>query len=374
MSSRARIHSRRQGVSLLEVMFSIGVAFVGLLGVTALIPVAVHYMGRGITADKVAAFGRSAISEFDIRHMHNPQMWLMPVGQNAFVSFQTDPALTLPDPNTPAPWRPYVGNAQMARAASFCIDPLFVSKVVPDLAGWSVGQQPPVDMFPAVEITTPVTEARMARVTLRIAPGPTFGFMGSLQAEDIFYLTDDLVFDRPRDRTLPPIPEMGMGAKRQFDGTLSWLATLTPVLLPASPASQQDLYTLSIVVLERRKLDATEGNERLVNVVDFGGGGEAGGDMTFAKRLPVSPDSDLELRAGDWVMLSGRLANGTSLFRWYRIAAADPDIQGGQRAVFLHGADWPAALVSQTQATIISGVVAVFEKTIRLEGASLWSN
>jgi hypothetical protein len=41
--------------------------------------------------------------------------------------------------------------------------------------------------------------------------------------------------------------------------------------------------------------------------------------------------------------------------------------------VYLQGADWMAGDIARTQATLVRGVVAVFEKTIRLETSSLWT-
>ena len=48
----------RAGISLLEVMFSIGVVMIGLLGIAALLPVAGMQARKGAVADAAARLGR----------------------------------------------------------------------------------------------------------------------------------------------------------------------------------------------------------------------------------------------------------------------------------------------------------------------------
>jgi hypothetical protein len=54
---------------LVEVMFSIGIVSVGLLGVLLVIPLASNRTTRGIIADGADRAGRNAIREFEIRAM-----------------------------------------------------------------------------------------------------------------------------------------------------------------------------------------------------------------------------------------------------------------------------------------------------------------
>jgi hypothetical protein len=380
--SRVQRATSRAGLSLLEVLFSIGVALIGLLGVAALLPLAVYYMGRGSVADNAAIFGRSAVSAFKSRQMHRNTMWAVwNPGANAFVTFLASPAaidpLLFPSP-------------LVGVGPSFCIDPLYVSRSVRD-------GNPPPSLFPAVPVSSTV-EPRMARVTLRSAPGappllspntpnPLFT-MPSIAAEELFMLTDQHVYLLPRDRTLPPVPGFSVDPntnqpeKRQYDPNLSWFATLTPIVSPAGGFNDSDLYLLSIVVVESRDL-RTDINENLTDrpierVVDvlFPTGDWAGGSVVLVTR-PNRPESDVEVRPGDWLMLGGRLNNagspGPAVFRWYRVLSADRDSTGPSREVVLHGTDWNPNAVLQTQATILSGVTAVLEKIVRIETSSLWT-
>ncbi len=409
LNQSSRRAARRRGISLLEVMFSIGVAFVGLVGVTALLPLAAYRMGRGVSADTATAFGRSAVAEFDVRGMSRRDMWAVwnpDPNVNAFVPFVNDPSLWGWPVSFPTPL--------LGTGASFCLDPQYLARAVDD------GNVPP-SLFPAVPTAvTPLNqseEPRMARITLRTTPNAPAAIGGSpnplftlpkITADEVFFLNDELLFTLPKDQTAFPVGAFtnnpaGQLEKRQYAGSMSWMATLSPILSAAGGPIQENLYTLSVVVFEGRRLDTDttinanideEPIERVVNVPVFAGLGEGGGDVTLATR-PGRPDTDLDdLRPGMWVMLGARLKDpasptipGAAVFRWYRIGAVDsekvydtsntlhPTVNVWGRSVFLEGGDWnPSPLAAfPTQATIISGVVAVFEKTIRLENSSMWT-
>jgi hypothetical protein len=55
---------RRQGISLLEVLVSIFIVSVGLLGVISLFPVGLQTAQRGLIAERAAVVGRTALKEF----------------------------------------------------------------------------------------------------------------------------------------------------------------------------------------------------------------------------------------------------------------------------------------------------------------------
>jgi hypothetical protein len=76
------------------------------------------------------------------------------------------------------------------------------------------------------------------------------------------------------------------------------------------------------------------------------------------------------------------------VFRWYRVAAADDEPLLNAAGywtldVTLEGADWvyPALLMANTanptqcgtRVTVVKDVVAVYEKTVRLQNHSLWT-
>ena len=74
--TRARCKQRRGGLSIIEVLVSIGILVLGLLGVVALIPIAAQHLRRGIALDDATAVARSALAEFQARGGNNIQKWL----------------------------------------------------------------------------------------------------------------------------------------------------------------------------------------------------------------------------------------------------------------------------------------------------------
>jgi hypothetical protein len=186
--------------------------------------------------------------------------------------------------------------------------------------------------------------------------------------------------------------------KRNSEGNLSWFATLVPKheLYLDGTAVIDDQYVLSIVVLNQRpRIDLATNTgtpmyfvgERVLGA-DFdevGGVGYAGGELLLTWSAVQDPTNDkfaqdtmLNVRAGDWIMLAKNLVhrNGTPLpiFRWYRITEADtvPEYHAAEGhyalAVSLSGQDWEVnPTADDTFAIVVSGVVGVYEKTVRLE-------
>lgn len=373
--------SRRTGITLVEVMFSMGVGFIGLLGVAALIPLTASQLGKATRADISAAFGVAAIDDLQARGYARPTAWAI---WNVNTS-QYEPLLAFDyttnqyNINTAVGWMP---------GDSFCLDPNMLSRQNNTVA-------PTVRFFPSLGGSAPSsTDPVMWRVTLLDVPGLNSGAtnINGAYADEIFMLGDDLVFARPTDATLPPLQQFSpMGtsgpAKRQFAARLSFMATFSPFIdvtdavrpngFPNRGAfSQQNAYTMSLVVFDRRNMDPTSESDRRVPVVAFPGLGIGGGDIVIAG----ATEDAVEVRSGDWIMLGTRIQTGPtpSVFRWYRVLSADREaiFDSSQnvfrREVYLEGADWPFADTSTfaTQATILSGIAAVFEKTIRLEGLS----
>lgn len=416
-ASRVRRRVQR-GVTLLEVVFSIGIVSVGLLGVLIIVPLAGTRSAQGMIADGGDRMGRSAIRLFDVHHMRQPSMW---------TRFNTTPqqyqeygVQYVGTDRYTYLWQPNVNTRLQAR--SFCIDPLFIANQKALATTNSTNVSPETQYFPYFQPGTflpAAMDARMDRISLRTIPGGATG-MTVEQAVSVFMNDDDVVFSLPTDRTLPPQQKYDASTlKRQSDGKFSWIATLTPVFTnyeeynnqPPTSTILPDNYVLSIVVFHRRDLSLTvntstsgteEGadNERLAIVSQFHSQGYGGGDVELQTR-PSRPGSDLAVREGEWVMLSAMVDAGSlfkplisghtvsntqqyvPLFRWYRVMAADAIAGTGPytRNVTLQGFDWnevyalsTAGRASQTQVTLLNGVVAVYEKTIRLETSSLWTN
>ena len=406
----------RRGVSLLEVLFSIGVISIGLLGVIALYPLALGQIGTGIVADRSAREGQNAVELFSARGMGRPDqlLWFMSTATPAVVDTSTSGATLLPD----------------GLNSGLLIDPMFVAVNRQTNGGGYDARLFPYYTRQAIPNPLPSGspyatsfDPRLRRVTLRSSVAATT-IMNAAQAELLFRSDDDLSFDLPSDRNEPPSQIFGANnARRQYEGTISWMATLVPQLDITDPSepfvdsnsngkwdsgetytdtdgngqfdsgtAPGELYQLSIVVFDRRDSNMTMDaqNERVVNVASFHNAGLDGGDVT----LGASSSVELELKPGQWLMLmttphaktSG--APGVSLFRWYRVIDTEDEprlvtgsVYPWERDVVLQGPDWPvtylAALTGPSQrptrVALVSNVVAVFERTIRLENSGLWA-
>jgi len=74
--NRASMNSRRNGVTLLEVLLSIGVVFIGLMGAVSLFPVASFQIKEGVKHERAALLGKRAFREFKILGLKNTERWV----------------------------------------------------------------------------------------------------------------------------------------------------------------------------------------------------------------------------------------------------------------------------------------------------------
>lgn len=343
----ATARSARRGISLLEVLISMFVLTVGILGVAALIPLGRFETSRANRADRASAVGRAAFREFAVRDMVNMNRWL-------FI------------PPLPPNINPYMQTI-------FC-DPLGVATGLGHLYN-------PTDPVP-----------RLCRVTLRatIVPGPNVLpiLWSPGMADEVFRSRDDLFFEAPKDPDLPVAQKYSASRKRQSEGNYSWAATIQPD--PISPG----VYTVSVVVFYRRALTPLLPSERYLGKLDFQtgwGGGEAA--LTLEN---ISGPEDIEavdgrLRPRRWLLVGGSQSHWTpadvnknglsddlvpqSRWSWYRIGSVRPVMEGDPpnvRVLSLIGPDWtiaaPSAAAQSFQAATgcevfaVADVVAVYEK------------
>ena len=112
--------------------------------------------------------------------------------------------------------------------------------------------------------------------------------------------------------------------------------------------------------------------------MSFDGNGIGGGEVTIKPTNPY----DAMLKVGEYVLLYQTPSGnpGDSAYKpyraqWYRIIGADKFDQGTNRQVTLTGPDWDTSNGYATpQMVIFDGAVAVYNKSLRLEGSSLWNN
>jgi hypothetical protein len=365
--------THRPGISLLEVLISMFVLVIGLLGVAAMFPVGQSYVFKAAQYDRSAALGQAAFNEIQVRGMlrmdaNRPfDYWLRPdsssdppVGANPFV------------PGMP----PVPNGAVDLRGIAFAIDPLACATNVAE------GGTANLTNFPAFPPTGAVGP-RLTRATLFARRDVAAGRIVALSravAEQLFMSHDELTIELPSDRDTPAIqPLNATGTKRQFQGDYSWLFTVVPAL----EMGREDLYTVSVVVFHKRILPTDPNDpqppERMVQISSMSEGkllgGWGGGDAQL-----TSPNSLLidGIRTGQWCLLSAWLNNDPTInmpiFKWYRIVSVEKEVQAEQagftRWVTLAGPDWDPRLT--TSVSLFDGAIAVYEKTMRIEAASLY--
>jgi hypothetical protein len=221
-------------------------------------------------------------------------------------------------------------------------------------------------------------------------------------AEAIFMSRDDVIVTpgtQPEDATKAKFDN----GRRDFNGEYSWAAMIAPTYPGVRPPGNdptsgayaygkpyaEQSCQLSIVVFYRRNLGAltdtdtvsgqTINRERTVSVTSFNGNGIGGGEVTI--RSTGGPYETL-VKIGEYVLLyqaptGNPGSSGYKPYRaqWYRIIGADAFVSGTPRQITLTGPDWDTSNgYGSPQMIIFDGAVAVYNKSIRLEGPSMWNN
>lgn len=403
---------KRSGVTILEVLFAVMVATIGLLGALAVFPVASSQARRGQIADQVASAGDMAVHAFDTMGMRRPDKWVWWNGSASVNYFANPPSDGVS-----------INSSAFGREAVL-IDPMFVDDNFSTPANANAAS-----IFPSpvmVGGATYMPSFKMRRVTLTNGLGST-ARMGRLQAESNFRIDDLLSWLRPGNQAAPaqqlfvelngkpqgqlatPSDPNVVPMKRQGEGRLTWMAMLTPKFNRLTHLSATDEFSLSVIIMENRPNTLSLGDvsspefltEWFLNPVYSAGPSqfwsvgnlsgvlvaEQGGEVTVSA---VSSDFLKPIKRNSWVMLSTkqRIAldapgNGyygndydpCSQHRWYRVvdvSEIDETVSPPQMNLSLLGPDWPLGMKSdgtvlETQITVMPSVIGVYEKTIRLE-------
>ncbi len=427
----------RRAVTLIEVIFSIGVVLVGLLGLLSILPLAGQRAQDSISLSVGPAVGIQVISQLESRrYLGNGQL-------------RRVPALAPPVP-------PVLNNltatpvSPATAVEPFCIDPMFAASTVAPASvvnnGYTGAMFPYYkdDHNPFVDPSNgairsggglwPTTQPRLTRVGITRKNNTTV-FLNVSQALAIAENRDDLFVTRAKDKTLnatfkdgdlqaiptpttppttPPQPPAGLEyGVRIPNGEFTWFATVNP--FPGNVYA-----SVSVVVLRKRIRNFStptattppgnpEGNgvgERLAYVTFASGfSGGAGGLV----HLVANANTVSKIRSDDWIMLSRKTGGGDVFHRWYRVVAVNGKAQlfttigtngaddtnlgasipgSAQHQVWRHkivldGPDWSFDFKTggspgtprryaddtfgdNTFATIVSGVVSVTERTVRM--------
>ena len=344
----------RPGVSLLEVLISIGVIALGIFGVATLIPVAQFQVAEGTRLDRQAALGPSAVAEFRIRGMNSTANWT----RNSLTTWVAPP-ITAVEANRGLPSRAVV------------IDPL----------GYlALGEDAPQLFFPAAS----TTDWALPRFNLKATPNLPL-------AQRIFYLQDDLDFDRPADQGQQPrrkyfTDSNGRPLMSAPEASLTWFATLSPYSAVRNFGS--DEFLLSIVICAERipelaaQINTEEGEfEAAARTLPT----DLAGDLWIEKQPFVD-----QLQIGDWILIGKNAWKSSAqgmpnppttlvpgpgdvqskrIYRWAQIIGVNAGDAGNFRKVVIANDD--LVLPGETARVFyVKGIESVYERTIRLETTS----
>ena len=326
----------RSGVSLLEVLISIFVLAIGLLGLAALIPVGRFAIMETGKSDRCGACGRAALRDVKVRRMLDHRFW-----------------------------------AQNFSPGPFAIDPLGKNS---GLTGQLGNMIPRINLMRFKNNSNPPPALSTTLIPYDLD-----------HAEAVFTWRDELLFSDPdsdqRVRRLVRGANDKVGAYPQgaeeeekneitgpvtplSDGNYSWFLTVMPSAGEANLDLQyQSLWSVSVVVCHKRDFTKDSGgksNGEHTASVTFIGSGWGGGSVTL--------NPPIKIRENEWLMLK----DGHHC-KWYRVVSVGGIGSQGSTFLSLTGPDWDTQKYPDPKALVVDGVVGVYTTTIeREDDYSLW--
>lgn len=316
----------RRGITLIEMLFSIAILLIGMVGIASVLGVAGRNAVRGRTLTESQIVANNALNSFISHRMNSKSLWNpMPIE---------------------ARWSamPYTG---------VCIDPLWIGSDI-----W-FGPRNPVN----------VRNFGMRRVGVE-NPDPTVPAYTSKVYEKIFLSDDDLVRENGERGDLFPASRLferfagGTLGQSSKQGTYSWFVTI-PWIADESPHSQENNSSNGLLVSfvvcknrDRRDLPIALNVRPVPPNTTFNS--EVGGSLRV---LLENVPSSLTFRSGDWVMLSTR-ETSVPFDSWYRVLSVSSDSSSsGVYKATLAGRDLPVGTTIMI-GTFVPGVVFVSERLV----------
>jgi prepilin-type N-terminal cleavage/methylation domain-containing protein len=410
-----RSKSCHQGLTLIEILMTIFVLAIGLLGVAALMPVGSYQMQRGQVAQRVSEIGPSALDLVEASNMHSPSRWGLETTppprfddikqhgsnnewvRNAHTSdasveavaasgthllefIRSYDATKLGQYHTPGTTAVSSGTNDVAivrRCEPFAIDPLYM---------YQVGMNPFVSA-----LNDPYgTGDAMPRITVS-------GVTSQAAAESIFQNDEDLIVVEDEDSGFPSGravwgPSNSNPVKAKSEGNYSWLATFSPG--EKATGSDPKQWTVSVAVFYKRPLGLrdNEGKNASQWTVPFSTSGGNNGYTTVrchgenGENDPVDAtlifDADsitdtFDQDAGDSMRIKRRqwglvtfTYNGHKRARWYRVGTVqkpkknDTSDLKNNIQIRLIGPDLPSG---SAKITFFEGIEGVFTRAMMAE-------
>ena len=366
-------YCRPEGMTLLEVLISVFVLMIALLGLVSVLPLANRAMEEAARADRAQACGTAALHELRTREVlsdldgrRHP-----PLSPYSWWDFRLQPILGMP-------------NAVLDASQGYAIDPWLIAQTADRYLDQNNNLTDPnagrLDRFPWTPLNWTASDTdwywpqvTLKRVTLAwpdVWTSPTQRLPRSMVQRGtwlrLFRWEDDLsVGPAPDDLARPillHVTDSGNNpVKPLAEGHFSWLATVS-CEDPPDPQTGNLLkldrprrYRVSVVVFHKRSLitpldydDPAEGPppetppERTI-VASFLGPSWGGGEL----RLVVPPERAgylEEIRPGQWILLTGwDPVWQRGVHRWVRIVGVGDTYSTGSglvREITVAGPDW----------------------------------
>jgi Tfp pilus assembly protein PilV len=310
------IHHRR-GISLLEVLISIGILSIGLVSVLALIPAGRSQTTKASALDRTTMLAMNAAADFINRGFARPAGWTNPNPAAAFVTF--DPLGT----------------------ASF----------------WS-------STITGAVITPRTDAATTATGTGGITSAAT-GMPGFLvrSEDDIRYSTDGRGED---DLPIPQWSISGTLGRHVFDGAYSYLATLSGT---SSTWNADEYKTLTVVTFNRRDASAPPVSLSPTTVPN------ADGSWTVDK-TNVPDGTSLKDLVKPGAMVLSQPTGGAP--KWHRVLLAADMTDSNTPATWKVGLTCengdPSTNPTTNRVYVFPGAMGSNQLFIKLEGNSVWND
>ncbi|HEX5444440.1 MAG TPA: hypothetical protein VFW87_11445 [Pirellulales bacterium] len=385
----------RRGITLMEVLISMGVLSVGVLGAASLLPMATYFQNETTKYDRGGALAQQAVHDLQIRNYLSPRRWIF-----------LDPA----NPNVASPVGivGLAGSGSYTPLSAFVLDPLgfsYVASQTPAVAGFpcyfpafpNQGATPPGGGPAIYRAGVTANEYWPAAATEPVA---TPIIMSFAVADRFMRSNDDVLFETDRASLLAQnrnnidlrptsITSTGINAPSayapNFAGDFSWLATVSrvPSDMVNGPAIAASLhrFQVSVVVLQKRDLTLWTGaltdekppSERQVYAMFTQYAGQSGNNLQVAS--PFYGGGGLQLyvyessatpalgqptrhwldgiKPNTYLMLAGNFQDQITAkvypqLAWYRILNVDDgplqdsaNSSRWYRNVTVSGGDWP---------------------------------
>jgi hypothetical protein len=343
----------RRGISLMEVLISIFVLSIGLLGVAAIIPLGQMALWETAKADRSGACGRAAIREIQVSRLLDYRYWYWRGNIWGFNPPYQVAANRIADN--------FAAVNGCHDDMPFVVDPLGYAKGMPDMFGATAS-----DFLP--------------RRTLRILPlspgiAPTWPPQKLINAE-LFFWNDDLPFSAIKNSTARPTMVSSIS-----EGSYSWFFSAMPVATEMSlPVASRRLFNVSVVVCYKRNfqnIDSLDGEHTATidaGPTGFPGMGIGGGTVQLnSSVLGLSGTgtvigTSVNVKENHWVMLYHLDANHQlNRCYWYRVVG----VGGTTNTLSLVGPDWDYNLSAIL--VVVPGAIGVYNTTMELDWDPLWT-